>query len=117
MKHKPKNMFVKRKVLHVDGKTTVIARGLIKDGVFIGEYRYDNFDWGIEIPIKPEYTEKRLDEVKLNDIILNDKQENRVVVYINPCLNNTWFSMSLSGGSKLEQMIGFGYQKVMVKTY
>lgn len=44
-------MFVKRKVLHVDGKTTVTAKGLIKDGVFTGEYRYDNFDWGIEMPL------------------------------------------------------------------
>lgn len=45
-------MFVKRKVLHVDGKTTVIARGLIKDGVFTGEYRFNNFDWGVEMPDK-----------------------------------------------------------------
>jgi hypothetical protein len=78
-------MFVKRKVLHVDGKTTVIAKGLIKDGVFTGEYRHENFDWGIEVPVKPEYVEKRLDEIKLNDIILNDKKEERKVGYINPC--------------------------------
>ena len=44
-------MFVKRKVLHVDGKTIVTAKGLIKDGVFTGEYRYENFDWGIEVPL------------------------------------------------------------------
>ena len=108
-------MFVKRKVLHVDGKTTVTAKGLIKDGVFTGEYRYDNFDWGIEIPAEPKYVEKRLDEIKLNDIILNDKKEERRVGYINPCHNNTWFSMSLSGGNNLGQMLGWGHQTVMVK--
>jgi hypothetical protein len=108
-------MFVKRKVLHVDGKTTVTAKGLIKDGVFTGEYRYDNFDWGIEIPAEPKYVEKRLDEIKLNDIILNDKKEEMVVGYINPCHNKTWYSMTLSGGEKLEQVLGHNYQTVMVK--
>ena len=108
-------MFVKRKVLHVDGKTTVIAKGLIKDGVFTGEYRHENFDWGIEVPVKPEYVEKRLDEIKLNDIILNDKKEERKVGYINPCCFKKWYSMTLSGGEKLEQVLGHNYQTVMVK--
>jgi hypothetical protein len=42
-------MFVKRKVLHVDGKTTVIARGLIKDGIFKGQYKFEGMWWGCEI--------------------------------------------------------------------
>ncbi len=109
-------MFVKRKVLHVDGKTTVIARGLIKDGVFTGEYRYDNFDWGIEVPVKPEYEEKRLDEVVLNDILLTDKGVERRVGFIRPCLNKRWYSISLCAGNKLEQVSGFAYQTVMIKT-
>ena len=108
-------MFVKRKVLHVDGKTIVTAKGLIKDGVFTGEYRHENFDWGIEVPVKPEYVEKRLDEIKLNDIILNDKKEERKVGYINPCCLKKWYSMTLSGGEKLEQVLGHNYQTVPVK--
>jgi hypothetical protein len=108
-------MFVKRKVFHVDGKTIVTAKGLIKDGVFTGEYRYENFDWCIEIPVKTEYVEKRLDEIKLNDIILNDKKEERKVGYINPCHYKTWYSITLSGGEKLEQVLGHNYQTVPVK--
>lgn len=45
-------MFVKRKVLHVDGKTTVVARGLInQDNVFNGEYKFEGFTYGVEMPL------------------------------------------------------------------
>lgn len=65
--------------------------------------------------VSDEYIEKRLDEVVLNDILLTDKSVERRVGYINPCLNKTWYSMSLSGGEKLEQVFGHNHQTVMVK--
>lgn len=38
-------------VLHVDGKTIVIAKGLIKANIFNGEYKFEGLTWGIEIPV------------------------------------------------------------------
>lgn len=40
--------------LHSEDGHRVIARGLIKDGEFIGEYTYKGMTWGITIPY-PEY--------------------------------------------------------------
>jgi hypothetical protein len=43
------------KIKHVDGRTLVIAKGSIKDGIFIGEYVFDGMTYGINIPIKQRY--------------------------------------------------------------
>lgn len=42
-----------KRVLHVDGKTTVLAKGYIKeDGNFIGEYKFQGMTYGIELQPK-----------------------------------------------------------------
>ena len=43
--------FQTRKVKHVDGITDVIARGLIINGEFRGEYKYQGMTYGITIKI------------------------------------------------------------------
>ena len=50
-------MLVKRKVLHVDGRTIVTAKGLIKDNIFTGEYKFDGMTYGITVPIEKSKTE------------------------------------------------------------
>ena len=44
--------FVKRKVVHVDGRTIVTAKGLITDNIFNGEYKFEGLTYGVSIPIK-----------------------------------------------------------------
>lgn len=42
---------MKRTVTHVDGKTQVIAKGVIINGEFIGEYKFQGMTYGVTIKI------------------------------------------------------------------
>lgn len=44
--------FETRKVLHVDGKTTVTAKGLVIEYEFVGEYKYQGMTYGVTIKLK-----------------------------------------------------------------
>jgi hypothetical protein len=50
----PKNKgFVTMKILHVDGKTKIEAKGKVtSDGLFTTEYRHKGMSYGATIPIK-----------------------------------------------------------------
>lgn len=46
------NKFINHEVLHVDGKTKVMARGLInEDNIFKGEYKLEGMSWGVNIQL------------------------------------------------------------------
>lgn len=43
---------MKREILHTDGTTKVIAKGLIDDdNVFNGEYKFQGMTYGVHIPL------------------------------------------------------------------
>jgi len=42
---------MKKKVLHVDGKTWVIAKGQIINNEFVGQYKFQGMWYGVTIPI------------------------------------------------------------------
>lgn len=52
LRHNLKPMkFETRTVTHVDGKTTVTAKGKIINGEFIGEYKFGGLTYGVTIKI------------------------------------------------------------------
>lgn len=61
-----------------------------------------------------EHIEKRLDQIKKGDEIIDNKGNLRTVWYINPCYNGTWFSMSLAPNQEPNQILGWGHQFVNV---
>jgi hypothetical protein len=47
------SQFVEMKVKHVeDFNIEVTARGLIKDGIFAGEYKYNGFTYGVNFHLE-----------------------------------------------------------------
>lgn len=44
--------FITIKVYHTDGKTLVNARGLVKNCVFKGEYKYQGMTYGVEFEME-----------------------------------------------------------------
>ena len=110
--------FIYMKVKHVeDFSIEVVARGLINDNnEFEGEYKYKGFTYGVVIPNQTK--EKRLDELKIGDTIIDNKGSKRTVGFINPCLNGTWYSISLNDyRQEPSQMLGYSYQVVKVPYY
>lgn len=45
-------MFETRKVLHVDGKTHVEAKGRVVGNEFIGEYKFQGMTYGVTISVE-----------------------------------------------------------------
>lgn len=46
--------FVTKTVTHVDGITKVKAKGLVKNGVFSGEYKFKGMTYGVTFNLKTE---------------------------------------------------------------
>ncbi len=58
--------FIEIKVKHVeDWNIEVTARGLVKDGVFDGEYKYNGFTYGVIFPLTIN-NNSQLKQIKMN---------------------------------------------------
>lgn len=48
---KNKNQLIKKRVLHCDGRTMMLAKGRIINGEFVGEYRFEGMTYGVRIMV------------------------------------------------------------------